>query len=113
MPAVWPIGFLPLITTDINDYTAAGGVRGTLGGFEIDAGLVYGSNEVQYGVRDSVNASMGVGSPTDFDAGKMQYDQLVAQIGGRRPLDFGLAKPANLADAAAAVNSIRLARYSS
>ena len=97
VPAVWPIGFLPLITTDINDYTAAGGVRGTLGGFEIDAGLVYGSNEVQYGVRDSVNASMGVGSPTDFDAGKMQYDQLVAQIGGRRPLDFGLAKPANLA----------------
>ena len=95
--AVWPIGFLPLITTDIDDYTAAGGVRGTLGGFEIDAGLVYGSNEVHYGVRDSVNASMGVGSPTDFDAGKMQYDQLVAQVGGRRPLDFGLAKPANLA----------------
>lgn len=97
VPAIWPNGFLPLITVDITDYSGAGGVRGALGGFEIDAGLVYGYNQVHYGVRDSVNASMGVGSPTDFDAGKMQYDQLVAQIGGRRPLDFGLAKPANLA----------------
>jgi len=97
VPAIWPNGFLPLITTDITDYSAAGGVRGTLGGFEIDAGLVYGYNQVHYGVRDSVNASMGIGSPTDFDAGKMQYDQLVAQVGGTRPLDLGLAKPANLA----------------
>jgi iron complex outermembrane receptor protein len=95
--AIWPIGFLPLITADITDYSAAGGVRGTLAGFEIDAGLVYGYNQVHYGVRDSVNASMGIGSPTDFDAGKMQYDQLVAQIGGRRPVDLGLVKPANLA----------------
>ena len=97
VPAIWPIGFLPLITVDITDYSAAGGVRGSLGGFDIDAGLVYGYNQVHYGVRDSVNSSMGIGSPTDFDAGKMQYDQLVAQVGGRRPFDLGLVEPANLA----------------
>ncbi|MFM8377453.1 MAG: TonB-dependent receptor plug domain-containing protein, partial [Phenylobacterium sp.] len=28
VPAIWPNGFLPLITTDITDYSAAGGVRG-------------------------------------------------------------------------------------
>ncbi|MFM8753431.1 MAG: TonB-dependent receptor plug domain-containing protein [Phenylobacterium sp.] len=97
VPAIWPNGFLPLITVDITDYSVAGGLRGTLGGFDIDAGLVYGYNQVHYGVRDSVNASMGVGSPTDFDAGKMQYDQLVATLGGVRPLDFGLVSSANLA----------------
>ncbi|MFM8819391.1 MAG: TonB-dependent receptor plug domain-containing protein [Phenylobacterium sp.] len=97
VPAIWPIGFLPLITTDITDYSGAGGVRGALAGFKIDAGIVYGYNKVRYGVRNSVNASMGVGSPTDFNAGAMQYDQLVAQVGGTRTLDFGLAKPANLA----------------
>ena len=95
--AIWPGGFLPLITTDIDDLTASGGAKGEVAGFKVDAGLVYGSNKVHYGVRDSVNASIGATSPTVFDAGVMQYDQTVAQIDASKPLELGFAKPANLA----------------
>ncbi|MEO8112834.1 MAG: TonB-dependent receptor [Phenylobacterium sp.] len=95
--SIWPNGFLPRITTDIDDATAAGGVRGDVNGFTVDAGLVYGHNKVHYGVVDSVNASLGTASPTSFDAGTMTYDQYVAKVDFTKPLDFHLAKPATLA----------------
>ena len=95
--SIWPLGFLPLITTDIDDYTVAGGVKGDVGGFAVDAGIVYGYNKVNYGVINSVNASIGATSPTTFDAGSMRYDQWVAGIDATKPLDFGMAKPATLA----------------
>jgi iron complex outermembrane receptor protein len=97
VPAIYPGGFLPRITTDIDDYTFAGGVKGDAGGFHIDAGLVYGNDKLHYGVIDSVNASLGAASPTTFDAGILQYDQWVANINMTRPLEFGFAKPATLA----------------
>ncbi|WP_293677251.1 TonB-dependent receptor [uncultured Phenylobacterium sp.] len=97
VPAIFPGGFLPRITTDIDDWTFAFGTKGQAGEFNIDAGFVYGYNKVRYGVVDSVNASLGGASPTTFDAGTMQYYQWVAKIDVTRPLDFGFAKPATLA----------------
>ena len=95
--SIYPGGFLPRITTDIKDWTASFGTKGEAGGFNIDAGFVYGYNKVHYGVIDSVNASLGAASPTRFDAGTMQYDQWVAGIDVTRPLEFGLATPVTLA----------------
>jgi len=97
VPAIYPGGFLPRITTDIDDFTVAFGTKGEMAGFNVDAGVVYGYNKVHYGVIDSVNASLGTASPTRFDAGAMQYDQWVAGIDFTRPLEFGMAKPATLA----------------
>lgn len=97
VPSIWPGGFLPLITTDIDDYTVSGGTKGEVGGFKIDAGVVYGYDKVQYGVEDSVNASLGAASPTKFNAGSMRYDQWVAKVDVAKPLNFGWAKPATLA----------------
>ena len=97
VPAIFPGGFLPRITTDIDDYTVAGGVKGEVAGFKVDASLVYGYDKIHYGVIDSVNASLGAASPTRFDAGTMQYDQLVGALDVTRPLDIHLAKPATLA----------------
>lgn len=96
-PSIYPNGFLPLITTDIDDYTVAGGVKGKAGGFNVNAGIVYGYDKINYGVIHSLNASMGAASPTSFDAGSMKYDQWVASLDLDRPLDLGMAKPANLA----------------
>jgi len=97
VPSIFPGGFLPRITTDIDDYSVAGGAKGEVGGFKIDTGLTYGYNKVHYGVVDSVNASLGAASPTSFDAGTMQYDQWVGTVDITRPLNFGWAKPATLA----------------
>jgi iron complex outermembrane receptor protein len=95
--SIFPGGFLPLITTDIDDFTVSGGTKGQIAGFKVDAGLVYGYNKVHYGVEDSVNGSLGAASPTTFDAGTMQYDQWIAQVDATKELNFGWAKPATLA----------------
>ncbi|MET0273799.1 MAG: TonB-dependent receptor [Phenylobacterium sp.] len=97
VPQIFPGGFLPRITTDIDDFTAAGGVKGEMAGFTVDASIVYGSNKVHYGVIDSVNASLGTASPTTFDAGVMKYDQWVAGVDFSRPLEFGMANASTLA----------------
>jgi iron complex outermembrane receptor protein len=95
--SIFPGGFLPLITTDIDDATASGGARGEIAGFKVDAAVVYGYDKVNYGVEDSVNGSLGAASPTKFNAGSMQYDQWVANANATKELNFGWAKPATLA----------------
>jgi len=97
VPAIFPGGYLPLITTNIDDYTAGGGVKGEAGKFRINAGVVYGADKLRYGVINTVNASLGAASPTRFNAGALQYDQWVATLDVARPLALGSLKSATLA----------------
>jgi len=97
VPAIYPDGFLPLITTDIDDVAVGWGVKGTLAGWDADVSLVYGSNQIDYGVEHSLNQSYGAASQTSFDAGGMNYDQFVLNAGIVRGFDFGLAQPLNVA----------------
>jgi iron complex outermembrane receptor protein len=96
--AIYPSGFLPKITTDIDDLNLALGTKGEVAGFTVDASLTYGDNKVRYGVRDSLNTSYGAASPTRFNAGSMEYGQWVASLDFTRPLElFNFAKPSTLA----------------
>jgi iron complex outermembrane receptor protein len=95
--SIYPNGFLPLITTDSEDVTAVGGLRGEWGGFKIDANLGYGRNDLDYGVENTLNASLGATSPTHFNAGGLTYDQWVGQIDVSKAIDVGLAGPLNVA----------------
>ena len=97
VPSIYPNGFLPLITTDIKDATAAVGTRGELLGWDTDISLVYGRNRLEYGVIHTLNATYGDTSPTRFDAGALTYDQFVFNLGLVRGFDWGLAAPVNVA----------------
>jgi len=97
VPAIYPDGFLPLITTDIDDLALGWGVRGKVGGWDADISIVYGSNEIAYGVEHSLNTSFGAASQTSFDAGAMKYDQYTFNAGIVRGFDWGLPEPANVA----------------
>ncbi len=97
VPAIYPNGFLPLITSDIDDLAVGWGARGKLGEWDADVSIVYGLNKIDYGVDDSLNTSFGAASQTTFDAGGMEYDQLVFNAGIVRGFDWGLAEPVNLA----------------
>ena len=97
VPAIYPNGFLPFITSDIKDLTAAAGARGMLADWNTDVSLVYGRNKIDLGVQNSVNSTFGAASPTRFDAGSMTYDQLVFDFSLVRGFDWNLPKPANLA----------------
>jgi iron complex outermembrane receptor protein len=98
VPAIYPNGFLPLITTDIDDLTVGWGVRGELASWDADVSLVYGSNTVRYGVENSLNTSFGALSQTSFDAGEMEYDQFVLNASIVRGFEIGsLPEPLNVA----------------
>jgi iron complex outermembrane receptor protein len=74
--AVYPNGFLPLISSDIADASLAAGLRGIVAGWSWDVGGVYGQNGFEFGVHNSINTSMGVNSPRDFYAGALRFNQM-------------------------------------
>lgn len=95
--SIYPMGFLPMIATDIQDIAAGVGARSTLGEWRSDVSVVYGRNTLDYHTEHSVNATLGEASPTSFYSGGIDYDQLTANAGLVRNVDWGLAAPANLA----------------
>jgi len=88
--AIYPDGFLPLITSDINDYSIAFGVRGNVGEWEADASIVYGEDDFNFGVSNSLNTSLGAVSQTDFDAGSLINTQLTANVDLNRLIDVDM-----------------------
>jgi iron complex outermembrane receptor protein len=96
--AIYPDGFLPTITSDINDYSLAMGIKGDLSEWYYDASAVYGEDEFKFGVKDSLNTSLGPTSQTVFDAGTLIYDQLTLNVDFSREIDVaGLASGVNIA----------------
>ncbi|TFI58342.1 TonB-dependent receptor [Sphingomonas parva] len=85
----YPTGFLPLITSDIEDYSLAAGVRGTVSGWNWDFSHVYGHNGFDFGVANSFNTSFGAASQTRFDAGGLRFGQHVTNLDVQREFDVG------------------------
>ena len=81
VPAIYPNGFDPIITSDIVDVSAVAGFRTKLGEFELDISNNFGSNRFEYGLRNTLNASLGAQSPTSFNAGGFQLQQDVVSLG--------------------------------
>jgi iron complex outermembrane receptor protein len=97
VPSVYPNGYLPLLTTDTEDNSAGLGLRGEIGGFNADFNIVYGKNDIDFGVENTINPSFGAASPTSFQAGGLTYDQLVFGADFSREFEVGLAGPLNVA----------------
>lgn len=84
-------GFLPIITSTIEDYSLAMGVRGEFGGgWNYDLSGVYGHNSFQFGVEDSFNTSFGEGSQHKFDAGGLRFGQTTLNLDVQREFDLGI-----------------------
>ncbi|WP_333490343.1 TonB-dependent receptor plug domain-containing protein [Hymenobacter yonginensis] len=81
VPSIYPNGFDPIITSDIVDVSAVAGVRTKLGEWELDLSNNFGSNRFEYGLRNTLNASLGAASPTNFYAGGFQLQQDVMSLG--------------------------------
>ncbi len=72
---LYPDGFLPEISTTILDQSLALGMSAYYGDWISNFSLNHGGNTFIFGVDNSINASMGLDSPTEFDAGTLIYDQ--------------------------------------
>ena len=95
---IYPDGFLPLITSDIDDYSFAFGYRGVVREWNYDASVVYGKDEFNFGVTNSLNTSLGADSQTTFDAGTLVNTQVVLNLDFSKLSDIsGFTNPVNIA----------------
>lgn len=88
--SIYPDGFLPVITSDITDYSLATGLRGNISDYSYDVSVVYGSDEFNFGVINSLNTSYGPLSQTEFDAGTLIYDQLTLNADFSNEIDVAI-----------------------
>ncbi|WP_215398850.1 TonB-dependent receptor plug domain-containing protein [Rheinheimera oceanensis] len=95
---VHPDGFLPIIAPDVTDTSSAIGYEWDMGDWSFDASVVYGFNEMEFTIENTVNRSIGPTSATEFDAGGFNYDQVVGNFSAVTSFDVpAFASPVNLA----------------
>jgi len=94
---IYPIGFLPLIETAIDDTSATIGMRGTKSDWYWDASLQGARNGMDFNITNTLNASLGPTSKTEFYAGTFVADQWLGNIDLSREFEVGLAGPMNVA----------------
>ncbi|MDF0717980.1 TonB-dependent receptor [Muricauda sp. 334s03] len=71
----YPNGFLPEINSNIVDKSAAFGIKGMLGDWNVDFSNSYGKNEFLYRVTNSNNASLVNSTPFEADSGGFNYSE--------------------------------------
>ncbi|MCY3730546.1 MAG: TonB-dependent receptor, partial [Rhodospirillaceae bacterium] len=79
--ALFPGGFQPAFGGERADGSLVGGVRGvTASGTFWDLSLSVGANEIDFFLHDSVNASLGLDTPTSFDPGLYRQQDINANL---------------------------------
>ena len=91
IPELYRDGFLPNITSNINDKNVGATFDGvTKKGWKWDLGTVYGGNSFEFGVDNSNNASqflLGAAAQTKFYAGTLRFNQTTTNFNASK--DFG------------------------
>jgi iron complex outermembrane receptor protein len=87
---IFPGGFTPRFGGDVSDTSLTAGVRGEMdNGLRWDFSAGVGRNNVDFFIRNTVNASLGPATPVSFDPGA--YTQLEQMVN----LDFGFSPTDN------------------
>lgn len=107
VPAIYPNGFDPHITSTIRDLSLSAGYRAGWSGFDVDVNSTIGSNRFHYNVEGTLNASQGASSATEFDAGGFSILQNTTGIHLKRMVR-GVGRGLNLAFG----SEVRWERYS-
>ena len=98
IPSIHPDGFLPEINNVSRDRALVAGLKGGFGeAWSWDLGFNHGYNHLEFFTRNTLNASIGPGSPTAFYDGALETTQNIANFDLSRQLDWGMAYPAALA----------------
>jgi iron complex outermembrane receptor protein len=84
---IYPDGFLPAMENNIVDESIAVGIKGKVGDWNVDFSNVYGKNIFGNRVDNSLNASLGLKSPTSFDAGSYNASQNTTALDFTRYFD--------------------------
>ena len=97
VPSIYPNGFRPVSTGLSQDASVVGGAKGDFGGWKWDLSGREGYNTFSYGLENSLNASLGPDSPTQFHVANFTYEERALNLDISRELPVaGLAAPLNL-----------------
>jgi iron complex outermembrane recepter protein len=79
--SVFPGGFTPRFGSKQDDYSSVVGARGELTPkLSWDASVSFGHNTIEYLLTETINASLGPLSPTEFDAGSREQEEINANL---------------------------------
>lgn len=95
--ALYPDGFLPFVNVKSQDINAALGLRGEVGEWNVDFNASYGRNILDFRTRNTLNATYGAASQTNFYSGQLAYDQWTGGVDVTRKLDLGADHTLNVA----------------
>jgi iron complex outermembrane recepter protein len=118
-PEIYPLGFLPTFAGTATDWSAAGGVRGVLSGWNYELGAEFGHNDFDYNMETTNNASLGpcldvpcapgpdrilgtaddpgIPNQTEFFSGRLLRGEFITALNVARPVELGFPAPLNLA----------------
>jgi len=88
-PEIYPNGYRPISEGENRDVQAVAGARGQWGEWNYDASLDHGFNDFTYRLRNSLNASLGPGSPTRFKTGDYRNELTVGNFDLSRVFNQG------------------------
>ena len=93
-----PGGFTPRFGGTVEDYSAVAGIRGELAnGWRYDLSGSVGQNGIKLGISNTVNASMGPASPTDFQLGQQVQREELLNLDLQHDLEIGWQGPLSVA----------------
>lgn len=87
--ALYPDGTRPVTTGDNSDFGLTVGGEFGAGAWSFDSSVSYGRNQFEFGVKNSLNPSLGPSSPTQFDSGRFTLEQLNVRLDAMRELRLG------------------------
>ena len=88
VPEIFPNGFRPDTVGDDQDIAVSAGLKSSrFGGWDLDGGLTFGRNRFEFGVQNSLNASLGPDSPTSFRSGTFRFQQVALNLDAVREFE--------------------------
>ncbi len=99
VPSIFPDGYIPVLNATVDDYSLAVGARGSLASdWTWDLSAVYGSNNFDHDITNSLNPSLGAASPTSFNIEELKLTQWDIRFDMTRPFEIGgFSNPLNFA----------------
>ena len=78
--SIYPDGYIPVLPGQAIDYSGVGGIKGELGGWDLDLSYSFGHNHLDQWANNTTNASLGAASPRDFYVGRTAFEQQIVDF---------------------------------
>lgn len=85
--SIFPDGYVPVLPGQAIDYSIVSGLKAEIAGWDLDLSYSFGHNHLDQWANNTVNASLGAASPTEFYVGRTTFEQQIADLTASK--DFG------------------------